>query len=56
MVRRWLDSWAGLGAIVVGMRRLGYDLWLRYSLTMESSGLTAASATDERSAVDAPLG
>ena len=24
----WLDTWSGLGAIVVGMDRHGYELWL----------------------------
>jgi hypothetical protein len=28
MLRRWLDSWSGLGAVVVGMERQGYDLSL----------------------------
>ena len=28
MLHAWLDSWAGLGAIVVGMRRHGFDLFL----------------------------
>src|SRR2546421_27753 len=29
MFHAWLDSWVGLGAIVVGMqRRHGYELWL----------------------------
>jgi len=25
LLYRWLDSWAGLGLIVVGIRRLGYE-------------------------------
>src|SRR2546422_6077516 len=33
----WLDTWSGLGAIVVGMQRHGYDL----SLTHDRSGWRA---------------
>src|SRR2546428_2683018 len=33
----WLDSWSGLGAIVVGMQRHGYDL----SLTHDRNGWRA---------------
>jgi len=29
-LRRWLDSWSGLGAVVDGMRRLGYDVALTH--------------------------
>jgi len=29
MLLAWLDSWSGLGSIVVGMQRHGYDLTLR---------------------------
>ena len=28
VVHAWLDTWSGIRAIVVGMRRHGYDLWL----------------------------
>jgi hypothetical protein len=28
LVHRWLDSWAGIGLIVVGMNRQGYQLSL----------------------------
>jgi len=28
MVRRWLDTWTGLGLIVTGMARQGYRLHL----------------------------
>jgi hypothetical protein len=28
-LRSWLDSWAGIGRIAVGMAHLGYDLQLR---------------------------
>jgi hypothetical protein len=28
LVRCWLDSWSGLGAVVVGMLRHGFDLTL----------------------------
>jgi hypothetical protein len=32
MLRRWLDTWTGLGLVVVGMARQGYDLQLtRYA-------------------------
>src|SRR5438874_107557 len=27
-LRRWLDSWPGIGAVVGGMARLGFDLQL----------------------------
>jgi hypothetical protein len=27
-LRRWLDSWPGVGAVVAGMARQGYDLQL----------------------------
>src|SRR5262245_13157771 len=29
LLHRWLDSWAGLGLIVGGMRRLGYEIEFR---------------------------
>jgi hypothetical protein len=28
VLHRWLDSWAGIGLIAVGMARQGYDLQL----------------------------
>ena len=28
-LRAWLDSWAGIGRVAVGMARQGYDLQLR---------------------------
>ena len=34
MLHAWLDSWSGLGAIVVGMRQHGYEV----SLTHEKNG------------------
>src|SRR3989442_14309511 len=34
VVRAWLDSWRGIGSIVVGMARHGYDL----SLTSDRDG------------------
>ena len=37
MLHAWLDSWSGLGAIVVGMRQHGYEV----SLTHEKNGLEA---------------
>jgi hypothetical protein len=27
-LRRWLNSWSGLGAVVIGMERQGYDVSL----------------------------
>lgn len=52
-LRRWLDTWAGLGAITLGMARQGYDLQLtRYDergwrATFYLSGMehSATSAT-----------
>src|SRR5262245_59976012 len=29
-LRQWMDSWSGLGAVVDGMRRLGYDVALTH--------------------------
>jgi hypothetical protein len=29
VLHRWLDSWSGIGHIVVGMDRLGYDVSLK---------------------------
>src|SRR5262249_31697176 len=29
-LRQWLDSWSGLGAVVDGMGRLGYDVALTH--------------------------
>ena len=29
MLHRWLDSWSGIGDVVAGMARQGYDLELR---------------------------
>ncbi len=37
MVRRWLDSWNGTGAVIVGMVRHGYDV----SLTSDENGWRA---------------
>lgn len=37
-LRRWLDSWNGLGAVVTGMERQGYDV----SLTRYPEGWRAA--------------
>jgi hypothetical protein len=28
LLHRWLDNWAGLGLVVTGMRRQGYQLGL----------------------------
>ena len=41
-LRTWLDSWAGIGRVAVGMARQGYDLQLtRY----EENGAGARSST-----------
>ena len=37
MVRRWLDTWNGTGAMIVGMTRQGYDV----SLTRDENGWRA---------------
>jgi len=37
MLHAWLDTWSGLGAVVVGMRRHGYDL----TLTSDRNGWRA---------------
>src|SRR5437867_7925632 len=37
LVHAWLDSWVGLGLVVVGMHRHGYDL----SLTHDRNGWRA---------------
>src|SRR2546427_10783951 len=37
ILHAWLDSWSGLGLVVVGMQRHGYDL----SLTHDRSGWRA---------------
>ena len=28
LVHRWLDTWSGVGAVVTGLHRVGYDLHL----------------------------
>src|SRR5213594_2370911 len=30
IIHAWLDSWSGLGAVVVGMQRHGYDVTLTH--------------------------
>ena len=45
-LRRWLDSWSGLGAVVVGMERHGYDLSLtRYPQGWRSTFLARDHTT-----------
>ena len=34
VVHPWLDSWSGLGRIVVGMQRQGYELTLKGELAL----------------------
>ncbi len=45
-LRHWLDSWSGLGAIVTGMERQGYDLSLtRYAEGWRSTFIRRNHAT-----------
>ncbi len=37
-LRNWLNSWAGIGHVAVGMHRQGYDLQLTLSLAKTTSG------------------
>ena len=34
VVHAWLDTWSGLGRIVVGMQRQGYELTLKGELAL----------------------
>jgi len=58
-LHRWLDSWPGLGAVVAGMARQGYDLQLTrydewgwratfYTSGREHSPTSATGTTYER--------
>ena len=58
-LRTWLDSWAGIGHVVVGMARQGYDLQLTrydekgwratfYTTGMEHSITSATASAWER--------
>ena len=58
-LRTWLDSWAGIGHVAVGMHRQGYDLQLTrydekgwratfYTTGMEHSPTSATGAGWER--------
>jgi hypothetical protein len=45
-LRRWLDSWTGLGAVVAGMERQGYDVSLtRYPEGWRSTFIRRNHAT-----------
>jgi hypothetical protein len=59
VLHRWLDSWAGIGLIAVGMARQGYDLQLTrydergwratfYTTGMEHSPTSATGTAWER--------
>src|SRR2546425_10549516 len=43
ILHAWLDTWSGLGAIVVGMRRHGYVLTLTHVLTLDPGPAAAQS-------------
>jgi hypothetical protein len=58
-LHRWLDSWPGIGAVVVGMAHQGYDLQLTrydergwrarfYPIGMEHSATSATGSAWER--------
>ena len=58
-LHRWLDTWRGIGDVVVGMHRQGYDLQLTeydergwratfYSSGMEHSATSATGTAWER--------
>ncbi len=58
-LRTWLDSWSGIGHVVVGMARQGYDLQLTrydekgwratfYTMGMEHSITSATASAWER--------
>jgi len=58
-LRSWLDSWAGIGQVAVGMHRQGYDLQLTqyddcgwratfYTTGMEHSATSATGTGWER--------
>jgi len=55
-LRSWLDSWSGIGAVVVGMARQGYDLQLtRYDekgsrATFYTSGMEHSITSETASA------
>ncbi len=44
MLHAWLDSWNGIGLVVVGMERHGYDL----SLTRDQNGGVLRGPDHER--------
>jgi hypothetical protein len=48
-LRTWLDSWAGIGHVVVGMARQGYDLQLtRYDERGWAIDLALETIPDQR--------
>src|SRR5262249_45433427 len=60
-LRTWLDSWSGIGAVVAGMHRQGYDLQLTqyddrgwratfYATGMEHSPTSATGTARDRTA------
>jgi hypothetical protein len=55
LLHRWLDTWAGIGLIAVGLHRTGYDLDLRQygeqplGLRHEADGLPTSPVTARRS-------
>jgi hypothetical protein len=56
-VHGWLDSWRGVGDVVVGMHRQGYDVqltqydergWRAYTTGMEHSATSATASAFEK--------
>lgn len=49
-LRTWLDSWAGIGRVAIGMARQGYEGWRAtfYTTGMEHSATSAIGTGWER--------
>jgi hypothetical protein len=61
LIRRWLDSWTGIGLIAVGMQRQGFDVQLtaygdgHWRATFYVTGLARAGRLDGAAATVASL-